>query len=501
MPTSADRLAALRERLAVASHLAQASALLSWDQSTHMPPGGAEARGRQMATLARLGHQHATDPALVELVGALEGDGLEGDELALVRETRRMLDRALKMAPDLVAAMTRQRVRGRQVWERARREDDFAAFAPELRAMIGLTREQAAALGDGAPAYDVLHDLYERGSTAARVESVFGPLRDQIVDLARAIRESDVRPDTSVLRRDFPEAAQEAFVVETVRAMGYDFERGRIDRTAHPFATTIGPGDVRITTRYQRNYLPSALFGTIHEAGHGMYNQNLPAEHADTPLGASVSLAIHESQSRLWENLIGRRGAFWEGAYPRLQASFPGTLDDVPLDAFVASVNDVRPSLIRVEADEVTYHLHVMLRFELERALVEGSLDVDDLPGAWAEKSRELLGIEPSDDRDGCLQDVHWSWGMFGYFPTYSLGTLASVQLWEAMARDLGDLDALVRVGRFAPILEWLVEHVHRHGSRFAPEELLERATGGPLSAEPYLRYVRAKYGALYRLA
>ena len=501
MPTSADRLAALRGRLAVASHLSQASALLSWDQSTHMPPGGAEARGRQMATLARLGHQHATDPALVELVGALEGDGLEGDELALVRETRRMLDRALKMPPDLVAAMTRQRVRGRQVWERARREDDFAAFAPELRAMIGLTREQAAALGDGAPAYDVLHDLYERGSTAARVESVFGPLRDQIVDLARAIRESNVRPDTSVLRRDFPEAAQEAFAVETVRAMGYDFERGRIDRTAHPFATTIGPGDVRITTRYQRNYLPSALFGTIHEAGHGMYNQNLPAEHADTPLGASVSLAIHESQSRLWENLIGRSGAFWEGAYPRLQASFPGTLDDVPLDAFVAAVNDVRPSLIRVEADEVTYHLHVMLRFELERALVEGSLDVDDLPGAWAEKSRELLGIEPSDDRDGCLQDVHWSWGMFGYFPTYSLGTLASVQLWEAMARDLGDLDALVRVGRFAPILEWLVEHVHRHGSRFAPEELLERATGGPLSAEPYLRYVRAKYGALYRLA
>ena len=501
MPSSADRLDALRERLAVVSHLSQTSALLSWDQSTHMPPGGAEARGRQMATLARLGHQHATDPALVELVAGLESDGLEGDELALVRETRRMLDRALKMPPDLVAAMTRQRVRGRQVWERARREDDFAAFAPELRAMIGLTREQAAALNPEAPAYDVLHDLYERGSSAAQVEAVFGPLRDEIVDLARAIHESEVRPDTSVLRRDFPEGAQEAFAVETVRAMGYDFERGRIDRTAHPFATTIGPGDVRITTRYQRPFLPSALFGTIHEAGHGMYTQNLPAEHADTPLGASVSLAIHESQSRLWENLIGRSRAFWEGAYPRLRAAFPGTLDDVPLDVFVAAVNDVRPSLIRVEADEVTYHLHVMLRFELERALVEGSLEVDDLPAAWAEKSRELLGIEPPDDRDGCLQDVHWSWGMFGYFPTYSLGTLASVQLWEAMARDLGDLEELVRGGRFAPILEWLVEHVHRHGSRFSPQELLERATGAPLSAEPYLRYVRAKYGDLYRLA
>jgi len=501
MPSSSDRLVALRERLAVASQLSQASALLSWDQNTHMPPGGAEARGRQMATLARLAHQHATDPALVELVEALEADGLAGDDLALVRETRRVLDRALKMPPELVAAMTRQRVRGRQVWERARRDDDFAAFAPELRAMLALVREQAAALNPDAPAYDVLHDLYERGSSAERVASVFGPLRSEIVGLAQGILESGVRPATDVLRRDFPEAAQEAFAVETVRAMGYDFERGRLDRTAHPFATTIGPGDVRITTRYRRDFLPAALFGTIHEAGHGMYNQNLPAEHGETPLGAPVSLGIHESQSRLWENLIGRSRAFWEGAYPRLRAAFPGVLDDVPLGTFVAAINDVRPSLIRVEADEVTYHLHVMLRFELERALVEGSLAVDELPGAWADKSRELLGIEPPDDRDGCLQDVHWSTGMFGYFPTYSLGTLASVQLWEAMARDLGDLEPLVREGRFAPILAWLVEHVHRHGSRYAPEELLERATGGPLSAEPYLRYVRAKYGELYRLA
>ena len=500
MPTSADRLTALRERLAVIAHMSQASALLSWDQSTHMPPGGAEARGRQMATLARLSHRHATDPELVGLVEALEGDALEGDEAALVRETRRGLDRALKLPPDLVAALTRQGVRGRQVWERARRDDDFAAFAPELRSMLELTREQAAALNDAAPAYDVLHDRFERGSSAAQVEAVFGPLRAEIVDLARAIQESEVQPDTSVLRRDFPEAAQEDFAVATVKVMGYDFERGRIDRTAHPFATTIGPGDVRITTRYQRNYLPSALFGTIHEAGHGMYNQNLPAEHADTPLGAAVSLATHESQSRLWENLVGRSPAFWQGAYPRLRASFPGALDDVCLDAFVAAINDVRPSLIRVEADEVTYHLHVMLRFELERALVEGSLDVEDLPEAWAEKSRELLGIAPPDDRDGCLQDVHWSAGGFGYFPTYTLGTLASVQLWEAMARDLGDLDALVREGRFAPLLDWLVQNVHRHGSRYTPQELLERATGGALSAEPYLRYVRAKYGALYRL-
>ncbi len=500
MPSTAERLAALRERFTVPSHLGQAMALLSWDQSTHMPPGGAEARGRQMSTLARLMHQHVTDPALVELVESLEGDDLQGDDGALLRETRRQLDRALKIPPELIVAMTRQRVRGRQVWEQARKADDFAAFAPELRTAIDLARQQAAALDDSKPAYDVLHDLYERDSSAEKVAAVFDPLRGELVELFGAIRDSGVRPDTSVLRREFAEAGQEAFAVETVKAMGYDFNRGRIDRTAHPFATTIGPGDVRITTRYQRNFLPSALFGTIHEAGHGMYNQNLPLEHADTPLGSSVSLAVHESQSRMWENLIGRSHAFWQGAYGRLRATFPGVLDDVPLDDFVAAINDVRPSLIRVEADEVTYHLHVMLRFELERALVDGSLAVDDLPGAWREKSRELLGIEPPDDRDGCLQDVHWSWGMFGYFPTYSLGTLMSVQLWEAMGRDLGDLEALVRAGDFAPILAWLVEHVHRHGSRYSPQDLLERATGAQLSAEPYLRYARAKYGALYRL-
>lgn len=506
MPSPDDRLARLRERLAAPAHLAQASALLSWDQVTHMPPGGAEARGRQMATLARLQHARWTDPELDELVTDLERTGvdgapLSGDAAALVRETRRLIDRARRLPADLVAAISRQRVRGRQVWGRARAADDFGAFAPELRAMLGLAREQAAALAPDRPPYDALHDLYERGSTAERVAAVFDPLRDEIRELLAAIRASGVRPDAGILRRAYPEAAQEAFAVATVEAMGYDFARGRLDRTAHPFAIRVGDGDVRITTRYQGGFLPSALFGTIHEAGHAMYEQNLPAEHADTPLGSSVSLGIHESQSRLWENLVGRSPAFWAGAYPRLQATFPGVLDDVALDAFVAAVNDVRPSLIRVEADEVTYHLHVMLRFDLERALIDGSLAVDDLPEAWRAGSRELLGIEPPSDRDGCLQDVHWSQGMFGYFPTYSLGTLASVQLWEAMRRDLGDLDALVREGRFTPLRSWLVEHVHRHGTRYEPEELLRRATGSPLSAEPYLRYVRAKYGAIYQLA
>jgi len=406
----------------------------------------------------------------------------------------------LRVPADLIAAMASQSVRGRGVWAAARAADDFAAFAPALRAAVDLARAHAAALNDAVPAYDALHDLYERDSTAARVEAVFRPLRGELTELLGQIRSSAVQPDRGVLLRSFPESAQEAFVTATIRAMGFDFAQGRLDRTTHPFAARIGPGDVRITTRYRHDDLTAALFSSIHEAGHGMYEQNLPADEGETPLGSAASLGIHESQSRLWENLVGRSAAFWQGAYPKLRAAFPGALDDLAEADFVAAINVVAPSFIRVEADEVTYHLHVMLRFELERALIDGSLDVDDLPEAWSATSRELLGIAPPDHRQGCLQDVHWSMGLFGYFPTYTLGTLLSVQLWEAMERDLGDLQAAVREGRFGPMLAWLVESVHRHGARYRPEELIERATGAPLSAAPFLRYARAKYGALYRL-
>ncbi|MDF1524030.1 MAG: carboxypeptidase M32, partial [Trueperaceae bacterium] len=490
----------LRERLGVVADLEQASALLGWDQHTYMPPGGVEARGRQSATLARIRHEHLSAPALRDLLEALEAAELAGDDAALVREARREVEEATRMPADLVAALSLQQARGQAVWARARAADDFAAFVPELRAMVGLQRERAAALGDG-DAYDVLHDRYERGSTAARVSAVFEPLRGELVALLDRVRGSDVRPDVGVLTLDVPEAAQEAFAVEVVRAFGYDFGRGRLDRTVHPFAQRIGSGDVRITTRFRRDALYMALFGTMHEAGHGMYEQNLPAAEGRTPVGASVSLAVHESQSRLWENLVGRSRPFWTWAYPRLQRHAPGVFDDVPVERFVGAINAVRPSLVRVEADELTYHLHVMLRFDLERALVSGELEAGDLPAAWAEGSRRFGLPTPPDDRLGCLQDVHWSAGLFGYFPTYSLGTLLSVQWWEAIARDVGDLDGRLAAGDFAPILAWLVEHVHAHGSRFAPGELIERATGAPLSAEPFLRYARAKYGELYALA
>jgi carboxypeptidase Taq len=500
MADHATDLALLRERLGVIADLDQALALLGWDQHTYMPAGGVDARGRQSATLAGLRHEHLVDDRLHDLLGALAGAGLSGDDAALVREARRQVDRARRVPADLVTRLALQGARGQAVWAGARAANDFAAFAPELRAAIALQRERAAALGDGDP-YDVLHDLYERGSTAARVAAVFAPLRTEVKALLDAVRGSSRAPDLDVLARPVPEAAQEAFAVEVVRAFGFDFARGRLDRTVHPFAQRVGPGDVRITTRYRRDRFATALFGTLHESGHGMYEQNLPAAEGRSPLGASVSLGVHESQSRLWENLVGRGRPFWSWAYPRLRAQAPGTFDDVDLGRFVFAINAVRPSLIRVEADELTYHLHVMLRFELEQQLISGTLDVADLPGTWAEESAALGLPVPPDDREGCLQDVHWSAGMFGYFPTYTLGTLLSVQLWDALGRAVPDRDAHLAAGEFAPVFEWLVANVHAHGSRYAPEELVERATGAPLSADAYVRYARAKFGGLYGFA
>ncbi len=500
MTEPATDFAHLRDRLGVIADLDQALALLGWDQHTYMPAGGVEARGRQSATLARLRHEHLVDDALDDLLVRLEDTPTSGDDAALLRETRREVDRARRVPADLVTRLALQQARGQAVWAQARAANDFAAFAPDLRAMVALQRERAAALGDGEP-YDVLHDLYELGSTATRVSEVFAPLRVELKGLLDAVRGSSLAPDLAVLGRPVPEAAQEAFAVEVVRAFGFDFERGRLDRTVHPFAQRVGPGDVRITTRYRRDRFATALFGTLHEAGHGMYEQNLPAAEARSPLGSSVSLGVHESQSRLWENLVGRGRPFWSWAFPRLRAHAPGVFDDVDVDRFVFAVNAVHPSLIRVEADELTYHLHVMLRFELERGLISGTLDVADLPGAWAEESAALGLPTPPNDREGCLQDVHWSAGLFGYFPTYTLGTLLSVQLWDALGRAVPERDALLAAGEFAPVFDWLVANIHDQGSRYAPGELVRRATGAPLSADAYVRYARAKFGALYGFA
>lgn len=502
MPDTREAFDEFRREAALLHDLGKASALLGWDQDTYMPPGGAEGRGHVMATLSALHHERLTSPRMGELLAELEGSGLDpaSPERAMVREARRAFDRATKLPRRLVEELARRSSSARQAWVRAREADDYALFEPELKAMLELKREEADAVGHGGRRYDALLDQYEPGTTAAELEALFAPLRTRQAELLAAIGASGVRPDATMLALDYPEAEQHAYASAVAARLGYDFERGRLDETIHPFAESMGLGDVRITTRYVRDDLANGLFSVLHEVGHALYEQGIDPAFARTPLAHGASLGLHESQSRLWENLVGRSLAFWEGAYPGLQAAFPAQLAGVPLERFHAAVNRVEPSLVRTEADEVSYNVHVLVRFELELALLEGDLDTRDLPGAWNERYREYLGVTPPSDLLGCLQDIHWSVGLIGYFPTYALGNLMSVQLYEAAQAALGDLDAQLRVGELAPLLGWLREHVHRHGSRYQPQELLERATGARLDAEPYLAYLRRKFGALYGL-
>lgn len=489
----------LRQRFATLADLSQINGLLSWDQQTYMPGGAAAARGQQQATLDAISHQLLTDRETGELIARLEqADGLTPDKSAFLRLARRAHGQATKLPAEFVETVAKDRALSQQAWLEARQDGDFGRFAPHLERMFELARQQAEYLGYEESPYDALHDLYEPGSTAAAVRAVFEPLREETVALVREIMNAPAIDD-SCLSGEFGEAPQEQFALEVITAFGYDLGRGRLDRTVHPFAQGMGRTDVRITTRYRLDFLNTALFGTLHEAGHGIYEQGLPEEHQRSPVGESVSLAVHESQSRMWENLVGRGLPFWQGAYPRLQELFP-QFGRVPLEEFYAAINRVAPSLIRVEADEITYNLHIMVRFELEQALLAGDLAVADLPAAWNERYRDYLGITPENDVVGCLQDVHWSVGLIGYFPTYTLGNVMSVQLFDAAKRAHPAIEEEIRAGRFDTLLGWLRENVHRHGSLYLPDELLRRATGSSLDAAPYVRYLNEKYRALYGL-
>jgi len=498
-----ERFARLRERLGQLADVRAAQAVLSWDQETYMPPAGGEARAQQLATLGRIGHELLTDDetgTLLEAAGA-EVSGLDpdSDEARIVRVTRRDRDKAVRVPASLVAELARVTALAQQAWARARDQDDFASFRPHLEKVLELTLQKAEALGYEESAYDALLDEYEPDMKASEVSAVFAHLRGELVPLVEAIAERPA-PDDTCLRRNFSAAAQWAFGEAVIADFGFDFKCGRQDRSAHPFSTNFATTDVRITTRVDERFLPSGLFGTLHEAGHAMYEQGVDGGLDRTGLAGGTSLGIHESQSRLWENLVGRSEPFWAHYYPRLQAQFPDQLGDVDRAAFYRAVNRVSPSLIRVEADEITYNLHVMIRFELELDLVAGTLEVTDLPAAWNAKYEESLGLTPPTDADGVLQDIHWSFGLIGYFPTYTLGNLVSVQLFNQAAQDLGDLEGQIGRGEFAPMRAWLREHIHCHGRKFSARELLQRITGGGLDAEPWLEYARRKFGELYEI-
>ncbi|MBI3410073.1 MAG: carboxypeptidase M32 [Planctomycetes bacterium] len=478
--------------------------LVGWDERTYMPPRGSAHRAEQMALLAKLCHQKLTDRRIGELLIKLEQSPLVKDDESVqavnIREIRRVYDRAVKLPESLVEELARVTTRAQNVWQEARKDNDFAAFAPWLEKVVHLKRQEAQAIGFKESPYDALLDEYEPGATASEITKVFAELRKDLVPLVQEVTSAKKKPRKDILSRDYALDRQHLFGQSAAAAIGFDFTSGRLDTTVHPFCSGIGPGDCRLTTRFHPREFNQGFFGILHEAGHGIYDQGLDADHFGTPMGSAVSLGIHESQSRLWENQVGRGRPFWEHFFPRLKQSFPGTMDDVSLDDWLFAINNVERSFIRVEADEANYNMHIIVRFELEQALIRGDLNPRDVPGAWNEKFRQSFELTPPSDAQGCLQDIHWSMGGLGYFPTYTLGNLYAAQLMEQARKDLGNLDDDFRRGDFAGLKTWLNDNVHRRGQKYRPRELCRRITGRPLSHGPLLKYLRQKYAELYEI-
>jgi carboxypeptidase Taq len=472
--------------------------ILEWDQETYMPEKGAETRAAQLALIAGVSHEKLIDPEFGHLLEKVEREA-DPDPLVAtnVRELRRIYNRKVKLPTALVQEIARTIALSKEAWTQARRESNFAHFAPHLEKLLDLKRQVAERIGYKTEPYDALMDEFEPGARAAGVQSVFEGLKADLVPLVQAIKTAPRQPKTALLERKCPQAAQAAFGRRVVETMAFDFAAGRIDLTTHPFCSGASPDDVRLTNRYDEHYLPMSLFGIMHEAGHGLYEQGLLVEHMHTPMGMSVSLGIHESQSRMWENLVGRSRAFWVNWLAPLKAAFP-TLADATLDDWYFAINTVRPSFIRVEADEVTYNLHIMLRFDLERQMIAGKLKIKDVPAAWNDTFRQFLGLTPPNDAEGCLQDIHWSMGIFGYFPTYALGNLYAAQFFDAARQALPDLEAHIARGELHPLREWLRENIHRHGQRYRATELVERVTGQPPSHRSFIEYLTRKYKPLY---
>lgn len=503
MPTPADTYADLLARSREIALLNSCSAVLGWDQQTYMPVRGAEFRGEQLALLAGFAHQKATEPRIGEWLSGIEGSDLVRDpdsiEAANVRELRHGYDRATKLPQRLVEELARVTTAAQQAWQEARAKSDYALFRPHLDQILTLKREEADAVGHSGNRYDALLDEYEPGTTAAELVPLFEDLIGRLVPLIRVVAESGPPASTEVLARDYPVDRQKLFAESAAAAIGFDFTAGRLDTTTHPFCSGFGPGDCRITTRYNPRFFSEAFFGVLHEAGHGMYEQGLPADRFGTPCGSYCSLGIHESQSRFWENQIGRSRPFWEQFFPRLQQAFPTTIGDTKLDEFYTAINVVRPSLIRVEADEATYNLHIALRFRIEVDLLSGELKTADLPAAWNDATERLLGIRPPSDREGCLQDIHWSFGGIGYFPTYTLGNLYAAAFRSALSEQLGPdgITDTIRAGDFAPIRNWLSEKIYSAGRKFRAKKLCETVTGRELNAEPFIEYLTGKYSSM----
>lgn len=493
----------LIELAAELEDLSHISAVLGWDQQINMPPGGTEERGLQSAALGRIMHEKITSDEVAQLIDDLveEVGDLDAttDEARMVKFSKRAVEKRTKVPLPLLMENIQATTMAHEAWVKAKKQSDFSIFQPHLEKIIDLRKQYADLFKPYDHIYDPLLDDFEPSMKTAEVKKIFNQLRPQQVELVAAIAEAEP-PDNNFLKQHYKEEYQQIIGRDVITRFGYDWDRGRLDEAPHPFTTEFGRGDVRITTRYLKDDGGSALFSTMHEAGHAMYGQGVPEKYRRHPLSGAASLAIHESQSRLWENLVGRSREFWSFFYPSLQMLFPEYLANVSMEDFYRGVNKVEPTLIRVEADEATYNLHIMLRLEIEIGLMEGTIEVADLPEIWNDKMEDYLGITPPDDAQGVLQDIHWSGGMVGYFPTYALGNLASVQLWDKMLEEHPNIPDQIAKGQFDTILGWMREHVHQYGSKFEPQEIMQKATGSKITPEPYMAYLNQKYGEIYSL-
>ena len=490
--TQPPELETLKGKLAEIVDLGKAATLLGWDQQTMMPPGGADSRAHQLATVGRLAHEAFVADEIGALLDELrpyeQSLDFDSDDASLIRVTRRDYEKAVRVPPALTAELSHTGSLAFGAWLEAKQASEYERFRPWLERIVELEHRYVDCFPGADELYDTLLDDYEPGMKTAEVRTVFERLKDELVSLVEATAGSGAER----ISGHFPAATQREISLEIARSFGFDDSSWRLDIAAHPFATSLATTDIRITTWEPENTL-DGLFAVMHETGHGLYEHGVDPSLDRTPLARGASLGLHESQSRLWENLVGRSRPFWSWFYPTLQAAFPSQLADVDEDAWYRSVNSVRPSLIRVEADEVTYSLHVILRFELEQQIMGGEIDLRELPEAWNAAMHDYLGVEVPDDARGVLQDVHWSRGAFGYFPTYALGNVISAQIWERLQEDVPGVEEQIGRGDFAQIREWLREHVHRHGRKFLPSELLERVVGGGLDPDPYLRYLQGK--------
>ena len=498
-----EKLERFKQLVAEIMDLTRANAVLGWDQQVYMPKGGSDDRGNILAAIAGITHEKFTSAEMGNLIDELKPQAKnmdpQSDDACLILRTAHDYDKQAKIPTKWVSEFAKATTIAESAWEHAKTESNFKIFQPELEKVVAMRREYAEFFKPYDHIYDPLIDDYEPGLKTADVQAIFGKLRPQQVELLKAI-EGKPQVDDSFLRTSYPEKGQWDFGVDVISHFGFDWNRGRQDKSMHPFTTSFGVGDVRITTRFDPERAESAMFSTMHEGGHALYEQGIADSLRRYPLANGASMAVHESQSRMWENIIGRSLPFWKYFFPRIQKVFPEQLKGVTLEKFYKGINKVQPSFIRTESDEATYNLHIMLRLELEIALMEGKLAVKDLPEVWNARMKEYLGIVPSNDREGVLQDVHWSGGSFGYFPTYALGNLVSAQIWEKIQQEIPAIESQIESGKFAELLAWLQKNIYRHGAKFEPQVLVKRVTGSTITPEPYMRYLTKKYTGVYGL-